>query len=104
MPRYYVHRYDVIRIKVAVDAESQLEAMKAADEFLSYSSNYPIHEHSIASTYEGEIAKVEERGVPCFMHYEQAEEVTGYLVDEAGDEEYANSIYYNAEFEPEVAP
>lgn len=83
---YYVHRYDIIRIKVAVEAEDHVSAMKTADAILD--ASYPIRGFDY-----GDI----DMPGKC-MAVEQADETTGYLVDEAGDDEYANSRTYNADF------
>lgn len=69
--KYRVHVYRVVRVPISIEASSQEEAIEAATKQLT--------EHSF-------------RG----QDVEDAEEITGYLVDEAGDEEYANSRTYDA--------
>ena len=92
MPRFYVHRYDVVRIKVAVDAEDHASAIKAADEALAQGYlGQNLTREWISPEFE---ALVE---APCVIHMEPAEETTGYLVDEAGDEEYSKTQSYDAE-------
>lgn len=92
MPRFYVHRYDVVRIKVSVDAKDQASAMVTADEFLAggYLGRNLTREW-IGSEFE---ALVE---APILIHIEPAEETTGYLVDEAGDPEYLKTRSYDAD-------
>lgn len=96
MPRFYVHRYDVVRIKVAVDAADQAEAMTAADNFLesSYIARSLTHEW-IGPEFEGLVE------APILIQMEPAEETTGYLVDEAGDPEYLKTRSYDADKIPD---
>ena len=94
--KYFVHRYDVVRVKVAVEAEDHAGAMKAADDYLA--KNHPIRNRYVVSptvTIDDElIAKTQ--GYPTWLHYEEpGQEVTGYLVDEVGDEEYDTSLSYD---------
>lgn len=86
MNQYFVHIYHVVRTKISIEAESQIEAMKLADGFLPRieSSNVNLD--------------VERHGV--IHHTESAEEVVGYLVDEVGDDEYHNSVSYDLNYEP----
>jgi hypothetical protein len=86
MTKYFVHRYDVIRIKVAVEANSQAEAIVVADEFLDRES--PIGEATDNPNYDGNPLN--------WVYYQHAEETTGYLVDEFGDRgEHQRSAWYN---------
>lgn len=72
--KYNVHVYHVMRSKVCgIEADTHEAAMKKADEL--FSENY------------------DER--------ENAEEVTGYLVDEENDDEYLNTRMYDAEYNSE---
>lgn len=92
MNKYFVHRYDVIRVKVAVEADSQAEAMVKADEFLEGQHPIPNFDNTTCESDEDFVADV---GCPVLIHYETAEETTGYLVDEFGDEEFERSRFYN---------
>lgn len=95
--KYFVHRYDVVRVKVAVEARSQQEAMQKADDYLA--TNHPIRNcyHSV-----GDDEKIAQHyGFPTWLHYEEpGQEVTGYLVDEFGDQNYERSQEYTPDHEP----
>ena len=91
MPLHFVHRYDVVRVKVAVEAADHASAIRAADAYLALNS--PIHPR--ASNMEGD-----QYLCPKWLSVESADEVTGYLVDEAGDPEYAKSVSYDASGHP----
>ena len=91
--KYFVHRYDVVRVKVAVEANNQQAAMTAADEYLA--TNHPLINKY--SHMEGE-----QYPTPKWLDYETAGEVAGYLVDEVGDEDYLNSTNYDARQQPEI--
>jgi hypothetical protein len=81
MNRFYVHVYTTIRVKVAVTADDQADAMRRADLVVS-GGMFPVRLlPNRAETLEAE----------------PAEEVTGYLVDEADDPEFENSRFYDAE-------
>jgi len=77
MPIYDVHIFTVVRVKtVGIEAASQQEAMKKADESLDYNQLFSrLH------------------GV------EWAEEHSHALVDVHGDTEYENSRWYDADLE-----
>jgi hypothetical protein len=78
--KYNVHIYATVRVKVCgVEANSQVEAMKMAE------VNTDLHE---LFPY-----KTQADGTET----EYAEEVTGYLVDQHGDEEYTHTRYYDAD-------
>ncbi|WP_177822624.1 hypothetical protein [Erythrobacter aureus] len=95
LKRYFVHRYDVIRVKVAVEAASQQDAMTKADEFLR--DNYPLRDWEANRSAEEDVLHVMNRfsTLPLALAYAHAEETTGYLVDEVGDSEYENSVQYD---------
>lgn len=73
MPKYNVHMYCVYRVKyINIEAKNELEACKKVDEELSsYPPDYSASE------------------------FEFADEVTGFLVDVVGDEEYTQSCSYD---------
>jgi len=83
--RHFVHVYAVIRVKVAVDARDSRSAMKAADDLL----------------FENGLAVRLVPAAPGVLEAEYAEEVTGYLVDEAGDDEFVRSRAYGPDHEVE---
>ena len=100
---YFVHRYDVVRIKVAVEAEDHEDAMKKADALLA--KDHPVRDWSAFHSLEEEVASVtgsDPSLLPRSLQVEEAgQEVTGYLVDEVGDEEgYANSRSCGPDFKP----
>lgn len=73
MATYNVHLYPVIRVKLnGIEADSQTEAIKKAED----------------KFFNGE-----------FDEKEAADEISGYLVDEQGDEDYTNSNWYEADGE-----
>ncbi len=83
--RHFVHVYAVIRVKVAVDARNHHSAMNAADDLL-FANGLAV------------------RLVPAaqaILDAEYAEELTGYLVDEAGDDAFARSRAYGPDHELE---
>jgi len=75
MSKYRVHVYLVVRVPFDVEAESQEEAIKAAEKLVDNDS-YRLPEA------------------------EDAEEIVGYLVDEEGDEEYERSVSYDGNRKP----
>lgn len=85
--RHHVHVYATIRVKVAVDAPDHLAAMQQADAVLC--------DHGLAVR----LTPTNERVLVA----EFAEEITGYLVDEVGDENYARSRVYGADHQPDDA-
>ena len=98
MPRFYVHRYDVVRIKVAVDAVDHKSAMAAADAAIEANS------HSLLDVLRREWVGPEFEALipaPALIHMEGAEETTGYVVDEADDENYRNTRSYGASGDPD---
>ncbi|EKU73323.1 MULTISPECIES: hypothetical protein [Sphingomonadales] len=85
--RHFVHVYAVIRIKVEVDADDHRSAMEAADELL-FAHGLPLRLTAAS---------------PTILDIDYADEITGYLVDEAGDTEFARSRSYGPDHEPEGA-
>jgi hypothetical protein len=85
--KYQVHIYATVRVKTEpIEANSQLEAMQKADEL----NLHEIFDRAITRKFDPEIE-----------HIEYAEEITGYMVDNVGDEEFAGSRFYDANKEPE---
>ena len=75
--KYNVHIFTVVRVKVTdVEAESQAEAMKKAEEQIDFNAMFK------------DITNVET---------EWGEEHSHVLVDEVNDEEYENSKWYNGD-------
>ena len=96
--KYFVHRYDVVRVKVAVEAEDHAGAMKAADEYLANNHPIPASVLNYPCVHQDDELTMGFLGYPNWLHYEEpGQEVTGYLVDEVGDEEYRNSKSYGAD-------
>lgn len=83
--RHFVHVYAVIRIKVEVDAHNHRSAMEAADELL----------------FGGGLAVRLTPAAQGILDAEYAAEVTGYLVDEDGDDEFIQSRAYGPDHDPE---
>ena len=82
---HFVHVYATVRVKVGVRAENHLDAMLAADEAL------------FANGFGVRMAPA----VPDALDADYAEEVTGYLVDDAGDHEFDRSRTYGADYQPD---
>ena len=100
MKPFFVHVYYVVRSKVGVLANDHEEAMKKADEMLP-----DIHKRLEFSTCgcvntQRDIAS-DHKNLPIHFDTESAEEVTGYMVDEVGDEQYERSVSYDASYERE---
>ena len=84
-PTHFVHVYATVRVKLAVTAASHEDAMRAADEAL-FARGLGVR---LIPTAEGA------------LDADYAEEVTGYLVDEAGDTEYLRSANYGPDYAPD---
>lgn len=84
---HFVHVYATIRIKVAVQAADHREAMQRADHFL-FGDGFAV--------------RLLPNG-PNIIDADYAEEVTGYLVDEAGDPEFLRSETYDPNGQPNDA-
>ncbi|MDD2766074.1 MAG: hypothetical protein PHE83_19090 [Opitutaceae bacterium] len=92
---YHVHAYATVRVKVCgIKARSHKEAMEKADAILAdeldVACQRMFHSPDVHDKLRGEIAEVA-----------YADEIAGYLVDEAGDEGYKNSRSYGSGHEPE---
>lgn len=98
LQRYFVHRYDVVRVKVAVEAEDHAGAMKAADDYLG--KHHPIRNaYYDANSDDQELA--DRLSLPAWIHYEEpGQEVTGYLVDEFDDPEHEKTAEYESDGTP----
>ena len=83
--RLFVHVYAVIRVKVEVTAPDHRSAMEVADELL-FADGLAVRLTPAA------------QGV---LDAEYAEEVTAYLVDEEGDDEFIRSCTYGPDHETE---
>lgn len=82
---HFVHVYVTVRVKVAVHAADHENAMRAADEAL-FAKRFGVRLIPAAE---------------AVLDADYAEEVTGYLVDEAGDTDYLRSANYGADYEPD---
>ncbi|EPR15535.1 hypothetical protein ACFSTI_32225 [Rhizorhabdus histidinilytica] len=83
-PTHFVHVYATVRVKLGVTAHDQFAAMKEADRLL-FANGFGVRLIPSAT------------GV---LEADYAEEVSGYLVDEAGDHEYDRSRTYAADGAP----
>lgn len=98
MRKFFVHRYDVIRVKVAVEATDHQSAMKAADDYLAH--NHPVPAEHLYTSGSDE-ADAERVGLPHWIHAEEpGQEVTGYLVDAFGDDEHETTRSYTRSHTP----
>lgn len=84
-PTHFVHVYATVRVKVAVHAADHEQAMRAADDAL-FARGFGVR---LIPTAQGA------------LDAEYTEEVTGYLVDEAGDTDYLRSANYGPDYEPD---
>ena len=84
-PTHFVHVYATIRVKVAVVAATHEDPMVAADKAL-FERGLGVR---LIPTAAGA------------LEADYAEEVTGYLVDEADDPEFARSANYAADYAPD---
>ena len=82
---HFVHVYTILRIKLAVDAPDHHSAMKAADDLL-FANDLPVRFAPVTQ---------------AVLDAEYAEEVTGYLVDEADDDGFIQSCAYGPDYELE---
>lgn len=95
MPCFFVHRYDVVRVKVAVEAPDQREALKAADAYLAHHHPIPATRSHSLDPSEDDGQTADRLGWPTWLHYEEpGQEVVGYLVDTVGDETYESSLTF----------
>jgi hypothetical protein len=90
--RHYVHIYASVRVKIAVDADSHAEAIAAATDHFSSSG------HALLNRYVRDERQVTE--TPQVVHTEYADDISGYLVDEAGDDDFQRTRNYEANGEP----
>ncbi|RIA46185.1 hypothetical protein DFR49_0718 [Hephaestia caeni] len=85
---HHVHVYTTIRVKVAVTADDHTHAMRQADDVIG-KGRFPVRLLPYAA------------GV---LEAEPAEEVTGYLVDEADDPDFENSCFYDECYQSHEGP
>ncbi|MBE0562561.1 MAG: hypothetical protein IH622_17285 [Ochrobactrum anthropi] len=84
--KHFVHVYAVVRVKVEVDATNHRAAMTAADERL-FGNGFAV--------------SLNPRGIGV-IEAGYAEEVVGYLVDEADDPDYEKTRSYSPDHEPQI--
>ena len=84
MKPHLVHVYTTIRVKVAVTAEDHADAMRQAEAIVGIGI-FPVRLLPNAAVV---------------LDAEPAEEITGFLVDEADDPEFENSCSYDAGYRP----
>lgn len=78
MPTYNVHLYPVVRIMIPnIEATSMEEAVKKATELF-----YPVKDTEFGIHHQ-------------FGELDFADDIVGYLVDIQGDEDYAESKWFN---------
>lgn len=82
---HYVHVYAVVRVKLAVEATGHRGALEQADAVLRR-HGFPVRMISADK---------------AVVEAEFAQEVTGYLVDEAGDPDHMRSRAYRADHQPD---
>ena len=85
MPKYNVHIYPIVRVQVReVEAETPEAAIKQAEALVDlhrlFAGDSPAHPHIVSIEY--------------------ADDMDGFLVDEAGDPEHLKSTFYDAEYRP----
>lgn len=83
MPKYHVHLYPIVCVTVRdVEAESQVDAIKKAEELVDL--------HRLFAGLGG----------PHVASMEYADEIQNFLVDEDGDTAYEKTTVYDAEYRP----
>lgn len=96
--RYFVHIYHVVRSKVLVEADDHKQAIEKADDGLAEVNRRLFFERLSSLEEEVKMApQFDAISLPYHLQTESAEEVSGYMVDEVGDEEYERSLSYDAE-------
>ncbi len=89
MPKYNVHLYAEVRVKiVSVEADSMEEAIGSAEEFADLNSYFLRNHCRNADTEKCGIAD---------MHIEYSEFAEGcdYMVDVQGDDDYKQSVFFS---------
>lgn len=94
--KYFVHIYRTMRFKVAVEAPDNAAAIQKADELLPVAIKRSEWDCFGDISYERDKAMTDDH-LPFFCHAEDAEETTGYLVDEVEDQEYERSRSFFAD-------
>ena len=90
--RHFVHIYHTFRSKFAVDADTQTEAIAKATAMFEKQGD----RLSIVGMVTPSMSVETHAGVgEGYLLSEDAEELLGYLVDEVGDDEHANSTSYD---------
>jgi len=84
MKPHFVHVYTTIRVKVAVTAAGHAAAMRDVEAIVG-TGIFPVRLLPNAA---------------AVIDAEPAEEITGFLVDEADDPEFERSCSYDAEYRP----
>lgn len=99
--RYFVHVYRTVRSKILIDAANHREAMEKADESLEEANRRLQYEYFSPLVSVPEERKIcEQLEAPFHLATDDAEETTAYMIDELGDEEYHNSVTYDADYTP----
>jgi hypothetical protein len=100
MSKRFVHIYHVIRSKFCVEAETDAEAIEKADAMLFEKR---VYNGMIEEGQEPAAMSIPEaRTLPeGFCYTEGAEEITGYLIDEAEDEDYERSRFLDMHGNPQ---
>lgn len=98
--KFFVHIYRTMRFKVAVEAQDHAAAMQKADELLPDAIKRSEWDSFGDIGYERDKAMVDGR-LPFLCHAEDAEETTGYLVDEVEDQEYERSRRFFSDSTPD---
>ena len=93
MKRHFVHIYHTMRSKFAVDAESHKDAIDKAQEIFLLSS--PVRSGMMGLVTPSMELDVHAQVGLGYLLSEDADEVTGFLVDEVGDEGHENSLFYD---------
>jgi glyceraldehyde-3-phosphate dehydrogenase/erythrose-4-phosphate dehydrogenase len=83
MPKFHVHLYPVVCVTVRdVEAESQVEAIKKAEELVD-----------LDKLFAG-------LGGPHVASTQYADDIDSFLVDEEGDMEHTKFTWYDPEYRP----
>ena len=81
MPTYHVWLYPIVKVRVSnVEADNQVEAIKKAEQLVNFEALFA------------------NLGGPYIDGIAYADDVDGFLVDEAGDSEHVKSTFYDLDF------
>jgi hypothetical protein len=97
MNRYFVHVYRTVRSKFLIVAPDHAEAMRLADLALPDANERLEYDRFHFNDDERKAALLMESGE--HIATDDADEITGYQIDEVGDDEFDNTVSYTGDGE-----